>query len=177
MGHGRNEPWIILIVRMHHDYNVRPSRQGQAIAAFLIAPIPQIAVMPVHKEAQLPSLLHGLIGAAIIHHDDVVHDLAVQSLNRLFQRLRRIVRGHDHRNFLRMNHSRASLISCANIVTTSSEAWPKWRPCQPFVSGNRTGNYSTGVRRPSRRMRHPLRKARARKGGSSTYFSTNTRLI
>ena len=86
---------------MHHDDDVRPFRQGEPVAAFLISAVSEIFLVRKNDcVGQTFGQGRGFIPAGVIHDDDACprspgHDL-VESLDEGFGR---VVGGHDHHYF------------------------------------------------------------------------------
>jgi hypothetical protein len=73
--HRGNEQRRVLVIRMHHDGDVRPVFQCQIVARLLIAAVSEVPLMHVHRgEIQGFRDLDRFIMAGVIHHDHPVHD-------------------------------------------------------------------------------------------------------
>ena len=99
---------VYLVVRMHHDDDVRSLFQRDPVALFLISAVSCIFLLP-EGNGLLQRLRHlvGAVAAGVIHHDHQIHErLTDRLLPGLPQGLFRIIRGHDDRDFLSVDHLR-----------------------------------------------------------------------
>ncbi len=89
---------------MQHDDDVRAAAQRFAVTGFLVAAVAQILFVDEGSQAKFVGDLGGSVVAAVVHQnhfvDKVLGDLAIS----LFQRFRRVIRGHDHENAFTVQH-------------------------------------------------------------------------
>src|SRR5581483_8080486 len=68
----RNDPAIVLVIRVNHHDDVGATGQGFAVAGFLVAAVAPIAWMGNDRQAHLPSDAYRLIFAAVVHQDNFI---------------------------------------------------------------------------------------------------------
>ena len=92
----RNNPGVILIVRMHHDDNPRPALQRQIIASFLIGSIAFVFGMGHHRKTKTLRDCDGIVLAPVITQNNFVRETLRDISNGPFQSFFGIIsRHHD----------------------------------------------------------------------------------
>src|SRR5215469_14674046 len=104
---------------MQHDDHVRARRQSLAVASLLIASVPIVAVMPEDIESQPPSQFDGLIAAVIVHKNADV-DQRWKFRHRGFERLLRVICGHDDRYSFAVEHGRPRVGTLTSVAELSA---------------------------------------------------------
>jgi hypothetical protein len=96
----------VLVIRMNHHHDVRTGFQREPVASFLIPAVASVFLVDVDLHAfQIARHRHGVIPAAIIHENDVIHDLLIAHLVvRLAQRFRRVIGRHHDDHFFSAIH-------------------------------------------------------------------------
>ena len=98
---------------MHHDHDIGAGGERFAVARLLIAPVAVITIVDQHAEAELAGETGGVVAAVIVDENFRV-DQRGKLVDRSFERLRGVVRGHHHRNALAFNHSFSAPVSCTD---------------------------------------------------------------
>ena len=87
---------VVLVVRVDHDADVRAARERRRVAGLLV---PAVAEVPVVDDDVDPRDrargLDGPVVRGVVHEDDVVDPLLRDLVERLVERLLRVVRRHD----------------------------------------------------------------------------------
>ena len=71
----RNQQRRVLIIRMHHDHDVRARRQSFAVASLLVAPVAVVAVVDKTLQSQAVRHLDSPVGTVVIHQNADIHQL------------------------------------------------------------------------------------------------------
>ena len=90
----RNQPRIVLVVRVDHDHDVRPGAQRFRVAGLLVRAVAVVAVVHEDLEAELSRDVERGVGRAVVHQDHEVHGVLRQLLVRQPERPSGVVGGH-----------------------------------------------------------------------------------
>ena len=91
----RDDPAIVLIIRMDHDDDVGPAVEGFAVARLLIAAVTAVLRMDDHGQTHLAGHLDGAILAAVVHENDLIDAARRHVGQRRGQRSLGVVSRHD----------------------------------------------------------------------------------
>ncbi len=102
--HRKEEARVVLVIGMQHGDDVGLACDRRPITRFLIRSIPAIFGMHDGCNPEVPGNLCRIIGAAVVHEDDLIHEVVGDSSVCRNERLRRIVGGHHDNDLLSVEH-------------------------------------------------------------------------
>ena len=106
VGHGRDQFWVILVVRVQHHHNVSAQAERVLVTRFLISSITPVSFMPEDMpDTKRFRHLYRFILAVVVYEDHIIHNSEVNFTVGFLQRLCCIVSRKHHHHFLSLYHT------------------------------------------------------------------------
>jgi len=93
---GRDQPGVVLVVRVDHDDIVGAPVERLPVAGLLVAAVPEIPLVADEGDGEVLGDLRGLVSARVVDHDDLVAAAGREPAEGDLQGFGRVVRGHDY---------------------------------------------------------------------------------